>query len=93
MYRFQLIKEELRNFGSVVSIQGVRYLGDTQQGPLFQLIWFAIVTASFIISAICIKNSITGMEYHCQIDVLSEAFSNSFTLVCFVPFRSVLPDG
>ena len=62
MSRLRLITEELRSFGSVVSIQGVRYLSDDQQGSLYRVIWLAIVATSFVVSGICIKNSIEGYE-------------------------------
>ena len=67
MSRLRLISEELRSFGSVVSIQGVRYLSDNQQGSLFRMIWLAIVAISFVVSGICIKNSIQGDDNQSKI--------------------------
>jgi hypothetical protein len=34
MSRLKLIREELKEFGSNVTIQGVRYVTDPQQGPM-----------------------------------------------------------
>ncbi len=55
------LKEDFVEFCSTTSIQGMRNLTDPKQGCLSRIIWTIVVIASFVLSGICIKESIDGM--------------------------------
>jgi len=55
------LKDDLFEFCSTTSIQGMRNLTDPKQGYLSRVIWTIVVITSFVFSGICIKESIDGM--------------------------------
>jgi hypothetical protein len=61
MSRLKLIREELKDFCSTVTIQGMSNISNSQKGIFLRMVWFVVVAASFIISGMCIKNSVVGM--------------------------------
>jgi hypothetical protein len=61
-------KNDLVDFCSTTSIQGMRNVTDSNQGCVSRAIWTIVIIASFVFSGICIKESIDGM---CIIIILS----------------------
>ncbi len=57
---FKELKDDLVEFCSTTSIQGMRNLTDPKQGCMSRSIWTIVVIASFVLSGICIKESIDG---------------------------------
>jgi hypothetical protein len=60
MGRLKEIKHDLIEFCSTTSIQGMRNITDPKQGFLLQITWIIVVVTSFVLSGICIKESIDG---------------------------------
>ena len=56
------LKDDLAEFCSTTSIQGMRNVTDPKQGCFSRSLWLIIVIASFVLSGICIKESIDGKQ-------------------------------
>ena len=54
------LKNDVMLFCSTTSIQGMRNVADPQQCFILKTIWILVVTASFVLSGICIKESMDG---------------------------------
>ena len=67
---FRDLKQDLVEFCSTTSIQGMRNVTDQKQAYLFRIIWLIIVITSFVLSGICIKESIDGNNLFVVLDYL-----------------------
>jgi hypothetical protein len=54
------LREEFSDFCSTISIQGLRNVGDSNQGFCSRLLWLVVVAVSFVLAGICIKESLEG---------------------------------
>ena len=54
------LKNDFAEFCSTTSIQGMRNITDPKQSYLLRIIWIIVVATSFVLSGICIKESIDG---------------------------------
>ena len=59
----KIVRQEIVKFCSTTSIQGMRNVTDSEQGCFIQLLWIIVVVISFILSGICIKESIDGISF------------------------------
>jgi hypothetical protein len=57
---FKSLKNELVQFCSKTSIQGMSNVVDTQQGIFFRFLWFLVVITSIICAGICLKENVSG---------------------------------
>jgi hypothetical protein len=62
MVSLQEVMRDVEEFCSSTSIQGLRNVTDHKQGCFLRVLWLILVTVSFILSGICIKESIDGKE-------------------------------
>ena len=63
------LKNDVMLFCSTTSIQGMRNVADPQQCFILKTIWILVVTASFVLSGICIKESIDGTIFKFKNDL------------------------
>jgi len=54
-------KNELIDFCSRTSIQGLSNVSDSQQGIFFQFLWLLVVIGSLICAGICLKENVDGI--------------------------------
>jgi hypothetical protein len=63
MVVLQEIFSDVEEFCSTTSIQGLRNVTDHKQGWLSRVLWLIVVVISFVLSGICIKESIDGKDF------------------------------
>ena len=56
----QELYADVEEFCATTTIQGMRNVTDQKQGWLSRVLWFIVVVVSFVLSGICIKESIDG---------------------------------
>jgi hypothetical protein len=72
---------DVEEFCSTTSIQGLRNVTDPKQGWVSRVLWLIVVASSLILSGICIKESFDGNDWICL---------DLFPHICFITDEGAL---